>query len=79
MKIKMLYKGCYRTETVRGRFGQIKKKPGYWDSKYGCAVYVAAGWHSEIRDSSGELQRYAGVWPTLKDAVEEVEHILTKD
>lgn len=35
------------------------------------------GWHVEIRDSdTGTLQRYAGIWPTLKDAREEAARVL---
>ena len=35
------------------------------------------GWHIEIRDSAtGTLQRYAGIWRTLRDARAEAEHAL---
>ncbi|KKN40169.1 hypothetical protein LCGC14_0736010 [marine sediment metagenome] len=36
------------------------------------------GWHVEIRDSAtGTLQRYAGIWPTLREARDEAEHVLS--
>lgn len=62
LKLKKHYPGCYRTETVHGRFGQIKRD--------------GREWKAEIRSRSGDLERYAGIWGTRKDAVDEVEHIL---
>lgn len=36
------------------------------------------GWHVEIRDSdTGTLRRYAGIWPTLRSAKAEAEHVLS--
>lgn len=65
MKLHKHYRGCYRTETVNGKFGQIKK--------------VNLKWVAEIRSSdTGNLLRFAGVWSSRKDAVEEVEHILNQ-
>lgn len=67
---EMLYSGCYRVRWDDGKrlhvFGQIKK--------------CGQQWHADIRKTeTGELQRYAGVWPTLKAAREEVEAILSRE
>lgn len=36
-------------------------------------------WHAEIRESwSGALVRFAGIWGTKRDAIEEVERLLSK-
>jgi hypothetical protein len=52
------YPGCYRVPTLRG-FAQIKKQNN-------------GSWMVELRNSDGSLARFAGTWPTLKAAVEEV-------
>jgi hypothetical protein len=44
--------------TLRG-FAQIKKQNN-------------GSWMVELRNSDGSLARFAGTWPTLKAAVEEV-------
>lgn len=38
-----------------------------------------AEWHAEIRKvATGDLVRFAGIWPRQRDAIEEVEHILNQ-
>lgn len=45
-------------------FGQIRKN--------------GRKWHAEIRHTdTGDLIRYAGIWDTLKEATEEIHHILS--
>ncbi len=35
------------------------------------------GWHVEIRDiTTGDLHRYGGIWPTLREAKAEAGYIL---
>lgn len=66
-KLRKHYGGCYRTPSVNGRFGQIKKATN------------PTSWLAEIRDSeTGAIIRYAGYWPTLKSANEEVASLLTR-
>lgn len=56
---------CYRVSCGGERFGQIRKN--------------GRQWHAEIRDTeSGALIRFAGVWHTRRDAVEEVESLLSR-
>lgn len=63
--------GWYRTESVTDcwdnrRFGQMHKKSD-------------GMWHAEIRDGdTGQILQYAGIWKTLRDAVEEVESTLNR-
>ena len=46
-------------------FGQIKKEKD--------------GWHGEIRyRNTGKIKRYAGIWKSKKDVIEEIEHILKR-
>lgn len=63
---EQLRPGFYRVRREpRGcRFGQIKKTgPGKWEA--------------EIRmTGSGDLYRFAGIWPTLRDAQQEIEGII---
>lgn len=48
------------------RFGQIKRE--------------GRRWTAEIRESqTGALVRFAGIWATKRDAVEECEHILERE
>ena len=58
------YDGCFRVRTDNeSRFGQIKRE--------------GREWHAEIRDKqSGQIIRYAGIWSTKRDAVEECCDIL---
>jgi hypothetical protein len=60
------YEGCYRVrEDGLAYFGQIKR--------------VGREWHAEIRrGGDGELMRYAGIWSTKRDAVEECASILSR-
>ena len=64
MKLTKLYKGFYRVH-VDGSddFGQIMKEKSKW--------------YAEIRDSDGVIRRYAGIWNTRQDAVQEVERLLS--
>lgn len=56
---------CYRVSGNGDRFGQIKRD--------------GREWHAEIRDTeSGSLVRFAGIWNTRRDAIEEVEFILSR-
>lgn len=56
---------CYRVSCNGACFGQIKRD--------------GREWHAEIRDTeSGHLVRFAGVWRTRCDAIEEVEFILSR-
>lgn len=36
-------------------------------------------WRADIRKPSGELKRFAGIWPTRRDAIEEASDILYRD
>ena len=50
---------CYRITLAGELFGQIRKH--------------SDGWHAEVRHANnGELVRYAGIWKTLSDAIEEL-------
>lgn len=65
LKVRRHSKGVYRVSCGGERFGQIKQAGGEW--------------HAEIRDTeSGSLIRFAGIWKTRSDAIEEVEHILSR-
>ena len=71
LSIKIHYQGCYRISDERNVedpfsvFGQI-----YKDGRK---------WIAEIRYSeSGDIKRYAGIWDTKKDAIEEVVFIISR-
>lgn len=64
MKIFKVKAGSYRTETIAGFFGYIKK--------------VDSQWHAKIYTKDFELNRFAGVWNTRKEAIEEIETILAR-
>ena len=71
LSIKKHYQGCYRISDERNVedpfsvFGQI-----YKDGRK---------WIAEIRYSeSGDIKRYAGIWDTKKDAIEEVVFIISR-
>ena len=64
-QIKKHYPGCYRVSNGSDAFGQIRKD--------------GRKWNAEIRKTeTGEMMRFAGIWGTRKDAVEEIEHILER-
>lgn len=66
MEIKKHYPGCYRVSCDKQAFGQIKKE--------------GREWNAEIRSTTtGTILRFAGIWNTRKDAVEEVQSILTRE
>ena len=63
LSIEKHYQGCYRISDGGEIFGQIKKD--------------GRKWIAEIRYSeSGDIKRYAGIWDTKKDAIEEVVTII---
>ena len=63
MTIQKHYPGCFRVSDGGEIFGQIKKD--------------GRKWTAEIRYSeSGDIKRYAGIWSTKKDAIEEVVGII---
>ena len=62
MKLKKHYEGCYRI-SFGDVFGQIKK-------------VRRSQWQAEVRDTqTGQLIRYAGLWNTRREAIEELNHI----
>lgn len=62
-QIKKHYEGCYRISNNGPFFGQVKK--------------VNREWHAEIRQTeTGTLVRFAGIWNTRKDAIEEIDSLL---
>jgi len=62
--MKQHFSGCYRLTLSDSYFGQIKK--------------VKRQWEAEIRENdTGTLVRFAGIWSSRKDAVEELLHIAT--
>jgi predicted YcjX-like family ATPase len=70
-EMEKLYTGTYRIRIVDEdgeygtHFGQIKK-----DGRQ---------WNAEIRHSrTGDISRYAGVWPRKQDAIDEVKGILER-
>ena len=49
------------------------------DTKFAGIKHERDGWHAEIRSrDTGDLIRYAGIWPTLRDAREEAERLLAR-
>jgi len=52
-----------KLKTNKVRFGQIHKK---------------SKWEAEIRDKDGNLVRYAGIWNSKKEAVDEILFILMR-
>lgn len=63
-----------RTDSISGRFGQIRKV-----AALGTRERPARGveWKAEIRIAeTGGLVRYAGIWPTRRAALRECEEIL---
>lgn len=64
--IKKHYIGCYRvTYPDAYEFGQIK--------------HEGRNWLAEIRDTeTGRIVRFAGIWKTKHEAIEECEFILNQ-
>jgi len=63
--IEKHYQGCYRVRDGGEFFGQVKRE--------------GRTWVAEIRETnSGDLMRYAGIWSSKRDAVEECESILQR-
>ena len=57
--IRKHYPGCYRlSPPTDEEFGQVKRH--------------GREWHAEIRFSNGDLKRYAGIWNTRRETVEEI-------
>jgi|DEB0MinimDraft_3_1074331.scaffolds.fasta_scaffold245806_1 hypothetical protein len=66
IKTSKHYQGCYRISNGSAEFGQIRKQ--------------GREWHAEIRNmQTGDLVRYAGIWSTKRDAVDECLFILDRD
>jgi hypothetical protein len=72
-KLHKQYEGCYRTDSVNGQFGQIKRIA----AMRGRHAAPGTEWRVEIRDSeTGNLRRYAGIWPTRREALRECAEVL---
>lgn len=56
--------GFWRVTLLDGRFSNIHRRKD--------------GWHADIRNARGELVRFAGIWPTLRAAQEEVSFIFAR-
>lgn len=62
IKLRKHGSNSYRLTLSADRFGQITKK--------------GRQWYAEVRDTNaGHIVRFAGIWSSLKDAVEELEGI----
>lgn len=57
--------GLYRLVAPSGYYSNIRR--------------VGREWYADIRKPSGDLKRYAGIWRTRRDAVEEATSILERD
>jgi len=65
MTVRMHRTGVYRLSNGGDRFGQVRR--------------VGREWHAEIRETeTGTLVRFAGIWRTRRDAVEEIQHVLSR-
>lgn len=69
--------GCYRVPLTGERFAQIVRgsytSSARWGDEFRRGTPHGRHWAVEIRDSdSGQMMRYAGVWPTLREAVESI-------
>ena len=64
-------RGFYRVTMLDGRYSNIHYQPARRGR--------AKGWHADIRNPRGELVRYAGIWPTLRAAEEEVAAIFARN
>ena len=58
----------------------VKFMPGHYrvvsDDKFAHIHKDGRKWYATIRALNGDLIRYAGIWNTLKDAIEESERLL---
>ena len=71
--IKKHYPGCYRISFVDER---RREEPF---SIFGQIIKDGRKWIAEIRySSSGDIKRYAGIWNTKKEAIEEVVFIISR-
>ena len=63
--IERIISGNYRVHSVTdmGMFGIVRREG-------------PREWHAKIMHSDGSLRRYAGIWSTRKDAIEEVQDII---
>jgi hypothetical protein len=66
LPVSRLLAGYYRITADRG-YANVKR-----DRETG-------KWHGDIRNNSGDLVRYAGIWKSKKDAVEEAQFILARE
>jgi len=53
-------------------FGLVRKGSKYEPDE------MTSKWYAEIKNHHGETWRYAGIWETRRDAVEEIMMILTR-
>jgi hypothetical protein len=66
-KLRKHAPNVYRITLTPNRFGQVRKQS-------------AKRWTAEVRDTdNGNIVRHVGVWPSLQDAVEELENINPMD
>ena len=70
MKIETMAPGMYRIGDDE-HFSNIRKGREYNGEQ-------TSKWYADIRKSDGTLQRYAGIWNTRKEAVEEAIGLITK-
>ena len=73
---KKHYTGCYRVSDKDAKlFGQVRKN-NVVNAETGS---ILPGWIAEIRYSeTGVIKRYAGIWRTKKEAIEEVTFVLSR-
>lgn len=58
--VRKHHRGCYRVTLTPDEFGQVKREG-------------QREWLAELRDTrTGDLIRYAGLWPTLWQAIAEL-------
>lgn len=65
MRLTQVVPGYYKLTADNGFFSNIRREGNKW--------------HADIRKPSGEIKRYAGIWQTRRDAIEEAKDILTRD
>ena len=71
--IKRHFPSCYRISFVDERMGEDSF------SIFGQIIKDGRKWIAEIRySSSGDIKRYAGIWNTKKEAIEEVVFIISR-
>ena len=80
-KFKKHHKGCYRLSLTDGMFIQIRRyrqtPVSFFNPEYK-PDSTGREWGVEVRNESGSIIRYAGFWPTLKEAKEEALHVASQ-